>query len=191
MPIPLELPLADPRPVALPHAPLAPWLRLAHISVGAGVSEAARSRALPDFELVLQVSGSAWIWSGPDSGSVDIEAGDVVFIPPGFAHAWGYGPGSHIAIHFDLHAQPKLPPLRMHEIGRAVSPQPLRSMPTFRLAEPLEPGAPPPVTLALVTHVRRPEIWQERLSQLVELWGRRARSLRALLRAAETLSWAI
>jgi AraC-like DNA-binding protein len=46
--------------------------------------------------------------------------------------------------------------------------------------------------LPLVTTLREPRLWHDRLAALVELWSRRAlRSLSASLRSCEVLGWAL
>src|SRR5258708_7636919 len=65
-------------------------------------------------------------------------------------------------------------------------------MPGFVLGEPFPEADAPALILPLVTKVREPRLWHDRLAPLVELWSRRAlRSLSASLRACEVLGWAL
>ncbi len=168
------LPAGTTRPIALADRPLAPWLRFAHFLTLDDASRVTRApvRTLLDFELVLQLDGVSWIWSEPDEGSVDLRAGTIAFIPPGFTHAWGSEAGTTIAVHFDLHARPQLElPANIRMLGRTERRRPLAAMPGFRLRT----GArEPAVELGLVTTVARPERWRELLADLVELSDRRA-----------------
>ncbi len=177
------------RPIELPARPLAPWLRFAHALTLDDASRVTRApvRSLLDFELVLQLDGVSWIWSEPDDGSVDLQAGTIAFIPPGFTHAWGSEVGTTIAVHFDLHARPQLElPANIRMLGRTERRRPLAVVPGFRLRTG-EPG--PAIELSLVTAPSQPERWRELLGDLVELWDRRAvRTVAGALRAAEILS---
>ena len=190
---PLQAPGAA-RPIPLLRRPLAPWLRLAHVTSLAPehATHTARMRVLDDFELVLQMQGSCWIWSEPDAGSVDVRAGEVAFIPPGFLHAWASEPGAHIAVHFDLQAKPALAAFRnIRPAAGTVQRRPLARMPCFRLTG-LAGTGDQGLVLPLVTKLRAPGLWRERLEPLVQLWSRRTqRSLSGQLRAAETLGWAL
>jgi len=185
----------SPRPVGLTKRPLSPWLRLAHVT--SVRDEDARHRAylrtIDDFELVFQFEGASWIWSAPDGGSVDLRAGEVAFIPPRFPHGWGHEPGRHIAVHFDLQARPSLTPLgHLRYTDKSVARKPLGHVPRFVLGEPFTEVDAPALILPMVTKVREPRLWHDRLAPLVELWSRRAlRSLSASLRACEVLGWAL
>src|SRR5262249_30996601 len=141
----------------------------------------------------FQFEGSSWIYSALDGGSVDLSAGDVAFLPPRFVHGWGHEPGRHIAVHFDLHAKPSLTPTNhIRFTDNVVTRAPMGRMPRFVLDQRSgEPDAPP-IVLPLVTKLRAPRLWYERLMPLVELWSRRRiRSLAATLRAAEVTTWAL
>jgi AraC-like DNA-binding protein len=182
-----------PHALRLPARPLSPWLRLAHVTQVRAKDATHRAflRTIDDFELVFQLEQSSWIWSAPDGGSVDLLAGEVAFLPPGYLHGWGHEPGRHIAVHFDLHAKPSLGPLgHLHHTRRTVARKPLGFMPWFVLRGPLDSSEDH--VLPLVAKLRAPRLWQERLAALVELWSRRAvRSLPAMLLAAEVLGWAL
>ncbi|MBI3830695.1 MAG: AraC family transcriptional regulator [Planctomycetes bacterium] len=175
--------------------PLTPWLRLAHTTSTRKdhATHAAHLRMIDDFELVLQLEDSCWIWSGHDGGSVDIGPGELAFIPPNFLHGWANEPGGHLAVHFDLHAQPEMPAMRnIRHTGEVVARKPLPFVPLFVLDEPLAEPDAPPLVLPLVTKLRAPGLWRERLAPLVELYSRRAtRSLHAMLRTAEIVGWAL
>lgn len=187
--------LTDPRPIDLEPRPLSPWLRLAHFSIvdAQYARHVAYLRLLDDFELVFQVEDSCWIWSGPDGGSVDVHAGEMAFIPPNFLHGWANEGGRHLAVHFDLYAQPGMAAMKnIRGTKEVVHRKPLGYMPRFVLREPLTEADAPPLVLPLVTKLRAPGLWRERLQPLVELYSRRAtQSLSAMLRASETLGWAL
>jgi AraC-like DNA-binding protein len=187
-----QLPTGTVRTVEIAGRPLAPWLRFAH---SLRLDEAERVtraplRVLRDFELVLQLDGVSWIWSEGDDGSVDMPAGTVAFIPPGFRHAWGSEVGTTIAVHFDLHARPRLElPENIRMLGRTVERAPLPVVPGFRL-QAGENGSVP--ALRLVTAPSRPDVWRELLGDLVGLWNRRAaRTVEGGLRVAEVIGQAL
>lgn len=187
-----SLPAGALRPIGIPDRPLAPWLRFAHALTLDEASRVTRApvRTLLDFELVLQLDGASWIWSEPDDGSVDLHAGTVAFIPPGFTHAWGSEVGTTIAVHFDLHARPQLElPANIRMLGRTERRRPLAAVPGFALRT---GEHEPAVELSLVTAPAQPERWRELLGDLVELWERRAvRTTAGALRATEILSVAL
>ncbi|HYF48688.1 MAG TPA: hypothetical protein VEJ63_04750, partial [Planctomycetota bacterium] len=117
----------EPRRIPLPRKPLSPWMRLAHVSRALPGQPAweARLRTIDDFELVLQIEGSAWIYADAIGGSLEVPPGYLVFIPPDYVHCWGMDPGAHIAVHFDLHAKPDVAPMRhIHYTDRVVSRSP-------------------------------------------------------------------
>ncbi|HEX4211835.1 MAG TPA: helix-turn-helix transcriptional regulator [Candidatus Dormibacteraeota bacterium] len=180
------------RPVPLSDRPLSFWLRLAHVHRVTSRSQlqAAPVRILSNFELVLQVEGSNWIWSEADRGSVDIRPDDVVFIPPGFAPSWGNRFGTHIAIHFDLHAQPNIAvPDNISLQPRYVHRHPIPFVPRFELRR---QGGQPALTIPLVTPSKSPALWREQLNDLVDLWNRRRReTLQTGIRVAEVLGYAM
>jgi AraC-like DNA-binding protein len=187
-----QLPIGPVRPVEIPGRPLAPWLRFAHSLRLDEASRVTRApvRVLRDFELVLQLDGLSWIWSELDEGSVDMPAGTVAFIPPDFRHAWGSEVGTTIAVHFDLHARPRLElPDNIRMLGRTVERVPLPVMPGFRLGAGEGETA---LALRLVTAPARPEEWRELLGDLVDLWNRRAaRTVEGSLRVAEVVGQAL
>lgn len=187
-----QLPAGAIRSLEMPARPLAPWLRFAHALRLEEADRVTRAplRTLLDFELVLQLDGVSWVWSEQDRGSVDIPAGAIAFIPPGFTHAWGSEVGTTIAVHFDLQAQPQLElPDNIRMLGSTVERAPLAAVPGFRLG--IGEGEPA-LALALVTVPARSDGWRQLLQELVELWNRRAaRTLAGALRAAEILSQAL
>jgi AraC-like DNA-binding protein len=186
---------AAPRPVSLPNRPLSPWLRLAHVTSvrPEDARHLAYLRTIDDFELVFQIDGASWIWSALDGGSVDLCAGEIAFIPPRFMHGWGHEPGRHIAVHFDLHAKPSLTTAsHLRYTDMAVARKPLAYVPRFALGGAFGEADAPALVLPLVTKLREPRLWHDRLEPLVELWSRRAiRSLSASLHACERVGWAL
>ena len=189
-------PLAAPwveKVLRLPPRPLAPWLRLAHVSGSidpAFASHTAYLRTILDYELVLLIDGTGWIFSADHGGSVDMQPGDVAFLPPGYRHGWGHEAGTHLAVHFDLHAQPALrAPDNLKSTSSLVGRQPTDVMPRFLLTLPDSRGA---LTLPLITTVRSPALWREKLEPLTLLYSRRIHhSLGAQLLTAETIGWAL
>lgn len=178
--------------IDVPAQPVSVWLRLAHLwETQAGrESDQARLRVLDDFELVLALRGRAWIYAAEDEGSVDIEPGSVAFLPPGFLHGWASGPGAHVAVHFDLHANPSLAPMEnIRATDRWERRDPLGHVPRFSLRTRKDA---PPMILPLVTPVREPRRWRERLDTLVQIAQRGSReSIEDQLAVAETIGWAL
>lgn len=186
--------------VPLRPEPLSPWYRFGIIDnqrrqVGRSVADL---RVLSDFCLHLQVEGRSWMWCEALEGSVAVAPGDVLFIPPGFMHAWAYVGESHLAIHFDLQRNPGLTPHNydssynmIRHIDRNVTEEPRQTMLVFHL---LFPGQD--VTEAwripLVTRVPNPMEWQRRLGDLVRRWETRTlETVLSQLRANRTLGWAL
>lgn len=166
---------AKPLPVPLPAPPLSPWLRYAHgHKIGrAEAAPTAHLRVLLDYELVLQISGSSWVWSEPHGGSVPVPAGSLAFIPPDFVHAWGYDVGTHIAVHFDLHAKPAVEvPENIHIFPRTVTSSPAATMPRFAIHG---PGDRAPLLVPLVTPLASPPDVKGQMDALVDLRARRGR----------------
>ncbi|MBA2481747.1 MAG: helix-turn-helix transcriptional regulator [Planctomycetes bacterium] len=178
--------------ISLLASPLAPWLRLAHrTDIGSDASGRGVVRWCDDYMLMLQLEGTSYIWLHELEGSVALPAGAIAFVPPRVVHAWGVCTGAHIAVHFDLHAQSRLEPLDMlHHRDQWISPRQLPSMPYFALEW---PGArTDPLRIPLVTPLRRPVAFRERLDPLIAMYGaRNHRSLSARLRATEILAWAV
>ena len=181
--------------LSVPQArrPLSPWLRLAHVSQydPAPASHTTRLRVLRDFEFVLQTEGRTWVWFEAAGGSLDVEPGDLVFIPPGYVNGWGDEPGAHIAVHFDLHAQPKLVPMdHIRYLERIERRRPAPAVPRFEIV--FGGRADGEWTFPLVTRLRAPGLWRERLEPLVQLWQRRVHATPAAqFLAAENLGWAL
>lgn len=176
--------------IALPAEPLSPWLRLAHVTkIGSRSSSRGQLRTIDDYMLMLQLEGTSFIWWEPAGGSVALPPGSIAFVPPGLFHAWGECPGTHIAVHFDLHADPRLQPDAMlHHLERTVAAKPLPAIPLIELATP----AGDPLRIPLVTGLRRPGWWRDRLQPLIDMYkARRHRGAAERLRAAEILSWAV
>lgn len=179
-------------PIPIGRSPLSFWVRIAHVIRWgpADLSPRAKVRVISDFELVLQLVGSSWIWSDPDGGSVDVPAGAVAFIPPGFVHAWGREFGVHMAVHFDLNPRPWVQvPENLRLLARTVERRPIDVVRRFAL----EPGSDqPPLVIRLVTEVPAPKLWEERLGVLVDLWNRRATgTLEGKIKSAEILGFAV
>jgi AraC-like DNA-binding protein len=163
------------RSVPIPNRPLSPWLRLAHVHGAVGEYETIGTplRVLADFELTLQLDGVSRLWSDADGGTVDVPAGSISFIPPGFVHASSYPRGRHISVHFDLHAQPELPAWENWQIlGRSVEHRPLnREVPPFALRWEGQESA---LIIPLVTALPNAGWFRQQLGLLVDIWNRRA-----------------
>jgi len=178
-------------PFELPQRPLAPWLRLAHRTViGADGSGRGILRSCDDFMLMLQLEGTGFIYWHELQGSVALPSGAVAFVPPHRLHAWGVCPGAHIAVHFDLHAQPGIDAQSMlHHQEQTVGPAPLRAVPLVELRVAGEAQA---LRIPLVTCLRRPAAFRERLEPLVAMYGARThQGLGARMRAASLLPAAL
>jgi AraC-like DNA-binding protein len=129
-------------------------------------------RVLRDFELILQLEGSSWIWSEPDRGSVDIPTDALAFIPPGFAHAASEATGAALGVHFDLHAEPTIEvPDNVRVLERSVERSPLDYVPRFELTGSSEQS---PLLIDLVTGPGAIADLRQRLMALVDVWSRRA-----------------
>ena len=193
--------------VTLPLLPFSPWVRfgMVDITTPERAQQTARVRVLRDFEFILQLHGVSWIWSEALGGSIDIRPGDLVFLPPGFVHGWAYTAESHLALHFDLHANPSLAlsaetirvgdawqQLRMIEFhDRYVHRHPVRTMPMFSLHWNYG-GNAQHIRIPLITPLEHPTLWYQRMEALVNHWQtNRLCLLSAQLQAMETLSWAL
>lgn len=178
--------------VVWPDRPFSIWLRLAHFAHTRPehATHTAHLRRLQDYEWVLQTEGTTWIWHGPDGGSMDVHPGEAVLIPPGLLHGWANEPGTHLAVHFDLHARPEVePPHQIRMTRTVVRRRPLAMMPLLTLGGTAEQ---PDLRVPLITKLRAPRLWRERLSLLVEYYSRRAhRSAAAQLAAAEIIGWTL
>jgi AraC-like DNA-binding protein len=176
----VAVPIADP--------PWSPWLRLAHLMVYEGRETTATLRRLKDWELVLQLDGEAWIWWERWGASQPLPAGHMLLTPPGEAHAQGLV-GSHLAVHFDLHAQPGLAYPAMAEslqAKRRRADGPIA--PVWRL----QPAHGPAIEIPAVTRLAAPEAWRERFAPLVRQWLlRRHQGPAARLQAAGILAAAV
>jgi len=145
------------------RGPPAPWLRLAHETgtAAAAPPRRARLRRIRDHELVLQLDGEAWIWWQPLGGSVRLRAGSIAYLPPGMPHSFATG-GRHLAVHFDLHAEPGLVAMDMLEpLGETVAEAPAPAVPCFALA--------PDLLLPLALPLRQAGAWHRRLAPLCAL----------------------
>lgn len=187
-------------PVALRPEPLAPWYRFGIFDkrkADTGKSQA-DLRVLSDFCLHLQVEGQSWVWCEAMEGSVAVAPGDVLFIPPGFVHAWAYVGESHLAIHFDLQRNPGLTPHNydssynmIRHIDREVTEAPRETMPVFHLVFPGQ-DVTEAWRIPLVTRLPNPLEWQRRLGDLVRRWETRTlETVLSQLRANRTLGWAL
>jgi AraC-like DNA-binding protein len=115
-----------------------------------------------------------------------LPAGAVACIPPDQPHAWGEEPGAHLAVHFDLHAQPALRGLvTIRASGQLVRPQPVTAAPVLAL------GGPEPLRLPLVTRLDDPAGFRRLLAPLPGLVERLASGPAPRLRAAAILAEAL
>ncbi len=174
--------------IRLADPPWSPWLRLAHIAGYGGQAQSAAVRRLRDWELVLQLTGEAWVWWERLRASEPLPAGHLLLIPPGEPHVQDQT-GQHLAVHFDLTAQLGLTyPDMMERVGgeRRRSDGPSRLH--WRLRTPSGVMALVPA----VTRLAAPESWRERFAPLVRQWLlRRHAGAAARLQAAGILASAV
>ncbi len=185
-------------PVSLRDEPLSLWYRFGIFDTrGALPGEPlAERRVLHDFCLHLQVEGTGWIWCEALGGSLSVEPGDVLFLPPGFIHAWAYTGEKHLAVHFDLQRDPDLTPHNydnsygmIQYLGSRVEPSPAGQVPLFLLQV---PGQAPAEAwrIPLVTRLPNRGAWRSRLSELVKRWETRTlETVLSQLRTSGILAW--
>jgi AraC-like DNA-binding protein len=187
-------------PVLLDPPPLAPWVRFGIIDrkLPAWTEAVAPVRVLRDFCLHLQLAGRSWVWCEAVQGSLDVQPGDLLFIPPGFVHAWAYAGETHLALHFDLQRNARLTPHNydnsfdmIHFSGGEGERRPCTTMPLFQVHYPGQ-AAEEGWRIPLITPVSDVAAWQERLSALVYRWQIRALdTVAADLQLCHTLGWAL
>lgn len=172
--------------ILVPPAPYSPWLRLAHRGVWdhATAPGLGTRRRLRDYCFLMQLSGESFVWYAEEgdsaAGSQPLGPGDIALIPPGRDYAWGVVPGSHLAVHFDLHAQPLVSADEMIEYqSEVIVPHHLREVPRHQVV--LSAGT----TGAAERHlscrwVVRPSSqarWRARFAPLISMWSRRDQHL--------------
>ena len=174
------VPLADP--------PWSPWLRLAHSFSYEGDSRSASLRRLRDWEIILQLAGESWVWWERLRSSEPLPPGHLLLIPPGEVHAQGQV-GQHLAVHFDLTAQPGLVhPHMLERISGARQRSDGPSQIHWRLQAPSGDLA----VIPAITRLAAPESWRERFAPLVRQWLlRRNAGLSARLQAAGIIASAM
>lgn len=185
----------DPEPgyslvdVAVGAPPWSPWLRLAHV-MGYPQGEIGVLRRLRDWEMVLHLSGDAWIWWERLQASQPLPAGTLLLIPPGEVHAQSQNRASeHLAVHFDLQAQTDLDAGQM--IDR-LGERRLRADGLQQLCWRLNSPGGPVHTIPAVTRLASPGAWKERLMPLVRQWLLRAHNTPAArLQSAGILATAV
>jgi len=123
---------------------------------------------LRDWQFLLQVTGSSWLWFEADNTSCSLAPGDLALVPPGVTYAWGLPDGAHLAVHFDVVAQPKLTSPDMVQILTGGHNQPPNG-PTPHY-EFIHPNGR--LTCHSVVHTGRPRRWQERFRPLLRQWAR-------------------
>ncbi len=160
---------------AFHHAdrPLSPWLRLAHrrrLSVG---ENEVPLQHLLDFELLLVLEGSPWLWVEPAGGALQLRRGSLALVPPGLVHTWGNTADTHLAVHFDLAAQPALAPLKnMIVEDRWVTYRPAERTPLVRWQGFGDATTP------LVQHLDELDPWEQWIEELLTVCaGRSSASL--------------
>lgn len=177
----------------LPEKPFSFWLRLAHYGKHSRPQAKSRAvvRSILDYEIVLQMEGCSWIWCERENGSVDIEAGDVVFIPPHYRHGYSDSKGVHLAVHFDFHANPKLAAFKnLQTSNQLVYRKPINFIPSVSLS--LSSKVGDSFSVPLVTKARPIQVWHSRLDPLVQLWQRRAHTtFSGRLQINAILGWAL
>lgn len=180
--------------IELPSLPVSPWLRLGTLDVTPAerAADYARMRRIDDFNIHMLLEGKSWVWCESLRGSIDVNPGDIVFVPPGFVYGWNYSEESHIGVHFDLHAAPSVPAFfTAHGLRRKAYRKPIRKMPIFCLrfagAESEES-----LRVPLVTTPSDPDLWRQKLEMLVYLYQTRAEHrLSSVLIVSEIIGWAL
>ncbi|HEX7010085.1 MAG TPA: AraC family transcriptional regulator [Phycisphaeraceae bacterium] len=151
--------------------PLSPWLRLVHRRKQAVGPKEVPLRHLLDFELLLVLEGTPWLWVEPAGGAIRLRSGSLAMIPPGLVHTWGDTADTHLAVHFDLCAQPDLAPLKnMIVRDRWVTYRPPHFEPRIRW---IGFGH---VTTPLVHHLDDLDPWRQWLEDLLVLSAGRTSS---------------
>lgn len=173
----------------VPQKPFSPWLRLAHYSGGGHLNEWARMRWIDDFEIVIVLEGQSCVYIDEEQGSIPIREGDIVFIPPNFKHAWFGREKRHLAVHFDIHANPKLKAFEnLHFTGQTVTPGVLIDTPV-EFSIPSLVGSSD-LKIKIVTPVRRKALWIEKLDSLVSIWRQRTNQTTVnYMRVMEVIGW--
>jgi AraC-like DNA-binding protein len=183
-------------PVELPYGPLSPWLRIALTDSRQSLKPetTAVKKLHHDFQMLLLLEGTTWIWCEALQGSIDLRPGDLLFIPPGFVHGWCYSREVHLAVHFDLQANPDLPNFTFYGIEllkSRVSRKPVDTMPVFRIL--MEGGSEQhELRIPMVTRLKMPEIWRERFEHLTHIWQTHTGdTLDGQLMANEIITWGL
>jgi AraC-like DNA-binding protein len=155
--------------VVVPARPFSPWLRLAHVWRYDGRHTREQLRVLADFEFLLQVEGTSWLVL-PGRGRVAQPPGSLTLLPPGLVHAQAASRGVHVAVHADLHAQPRLvhPHMISRADGQADHDLPFIAVPTiaWRCGERRW-------TTPLVLPVAEVAAWRRRVAPLLAQWALR------------------
>lgn len=143
---------------------LSPWLRIAHSRRLWDSPNIVPLRRIRDFELLLVLEGECWLWVEPAGGALKLQSGMAALIPPDIVHTWGESIGSHLAVHFDLCAQPDLVPLdNLVVLSKQVVYKPAGVIPLIQWDAWKGQRAP------LIRRLSDPAPWQERLEKLVSL----------------------
>jgi AraC-like DNA-binding protein len=144
------------------------YLRLAHVhQYSGGPSELATPRRILDHEWVIQLKGDAWLTLPEREASVRVPEGSVTLIPPGLLHAQGQPDSHHVAIHFDLEANPKL---RAYDMIRNENIPRVSRLPNEILPKWVFESQEGKVVVPMVQRVKNWNEWVERSRLLVESW---------------------
>lgn len=171
--------------VTIPPPPWSPWLRLAHVFTYGADSDPAPLRRLRDWELILQLRGASWIWWERTGTCEALPAGSAVLIPPGEIHAQGQM-GEHLAVHFDLLAQPDLHAMAMIE---RIDDERIRRISGLSLRWRLGIDGRAWAQVNAVQALADPARWRARLMPLVDMWlMRRQGDPSARLQAASIIA---
>lgn len=148
-------------PLPLPQQPFSPFVRLAHRSRAAHGGQGLLRR-LSDWEIVLVTTGRMWWWAEELGQGCWQRSGEVALIPPGFVHAYGFDASEHLAVHFDLIANPACrQPDQIEAIG-GPRPRPRADEPWWFQASSGE-------RVAIVRSIADPQRMEARLRELVAL----------------------
>lgn len=198
-------------PIEIQPPPFSPWMRLAILHVVREVQSEQETRMmtvgtetqhwtkrhtsakyLDGFAFQLQIEGSSQFWVKDFGITIEVKPGDLVFIAPGVVYSWEYSTETHLAVHFDLHARDERRPFfDIHPVKAKPKHHPSGDIPVFLLRS-TDDSRDHQLRIPMVTHLKSPGVWRERLELLVRLFEtQRDYSLEALLIIMETILWGL
>jgi AraC-like DNA-binding protein len=198
-------------PVQIQPPPFSPWMTLAilHVvrevesekdvrlvTVGTETQHWAKPytsvKYLDGFVVQLQIEGTSQIVLKETGTGIEVKPGDLVFVPPGAVYSWRYTTETHLAVHFDLHARKERRPFfDIHVVNAIPRLRDTTGMPVF-LLHTVDASEDNQLRIPMVSHLKTPQVWRERLELLVRLFEtQRDYSLEASLIVTETILWAL